>query len=98
MLWRERGWVYGALKPVFERRTGATREGGDRVSSWDLILCSARAAEVSAEEKLKALGALGSTGPADSGGVAVIVLGKFISSGRGEVGWADKGVSGYDAT
>jgi hypothetical protein len=41
-------------------------------------------------------GVLGSTGPAERGGVLVIVLGK-TNSGlfMGDFGWAVRGVSGY---
>lgn len=51
---------------------------------------------VSTAEKEKGLASLLSTGPADSGGVAVMVLGNGIScklATAGEIGWAVRGVS-----
>ena len=48
---------------------------------------------VSVEENVNTLESLESVVP-ESGGVAVIVLGKVSSMGRGDIGFADKGVSG----
>lgn len=53
-----------------------------------------RGATVSLGEKVKTRDAFGSTGPADRGGVAVIVLGKFTSLEiAGDSGFAVNGVS-----
>lgn len=50
---------------------------------------------VSAAANVKTVGMLASVGPAESGGVAVMVLGKAISIGTaGEMGLAVRGVSG----
>lgn len=74
-------------------RRGSTGEHGE-VTAYALVL-----EEISIGEKEKAFGPLGSTAPADMGGVGVIVLGKAISiccGGEPEVSVV--GVSGNAAT
>lgn len=51
---------------------------------------------VSSAEKENGLGSVSSTGPEESGGVAVMVLGNWTGTGAaapGESGWAVSGVS-----
>lgn len=68
------------------RRCGVRGDGG----TW----MPAQGPAVSLGEKEKMRAMFGSAGPADSGGVAVMVLGKFTSLETvGERGWAVKGVS-----
>jgi hypothetical protein len=58
-----------------------------------VLVSSANFLEVSPLEKVK-VGVVESTGPAEVGGVVVIVLGYIISRGIGDIGCAVKGVSG----
>lgn len=89
MLWRQRGWVYGGLANVagmVVRRCGVRGDDG--------TVLTAPGPVVSLDEKVKTRGTVGSTAPADSGGVAVMVLGKPTSfATAGDRGWAVTGVS-----